>query len=175
MFNFYDSIDNAMAHEYTRQESQGHTISCRKGCGHCCNINVDVNEVESDLIIDWLEREGRTVNVDQLMLRKDLVNDDYYTTPHNACVFLDENNSCTVYEVRPAACRKHAAISPAELCNMQKYPKGTTMNPISLDAELIASGLMNIEAQHGNLASMLLYSHYKKQGGLIENDRDKDV
>lgn len=155
---FCDKVDEEMRDKIKALESTGTMVSCKAGCGHCCKQLVDVTEVETDLIVSWLREKGRTVDIEQLELRKDLAKDDYFTTPYAACVFLDENNLCTVYEVRPIACRKHIAINEPDDCNVQKYPRGRTTNPVSMDVEMIASGLMNIDTNRGNLATMLINS-----------------
>src|SRR6187401_3331698 len=38
--------------------AKGHMpISCRKGCSHCCNIMVHSNQLEVDLIFDYMKEK----------------------------------------------------------------------------------------------------------------------
>ncbi len=73
-------------------------IACGKGCSACCHMNVMVSQLEVALI----EREtgARPIHLHSSKVH-DL--DTFNGVP---CPFL-KNGACSIYEVRPFACRKH--------------------------------------------------------------------
>ncbi len=64
-------------------------LECRGGCADCCVDDLQVFEIEAELI-----RKQHKVLLSVM-------------TPHppGACVFLDEENHCLIYENRPYVCR----------------------------------------------------------------------
>ena len=137
--------EKAQSMEVTHSQKMGHTISCQKGCSACCQrFMVPVSPPEAFAlteVLDHLPDEHRmrvksrlaTVlqrlkesNVFPTLLELgesprqqseedlDSINRDYYALGV-PCVFL-ENDVCSIYEHRPAACREFLVSSPAELC-----------------------------------------------------------
>lgn len=107
--------------------------ACRKGCTHCCHIPVTISTQEAKLIT---AATGRTA---QPLLRpvrmQQLTNADHRAAASEqlqrwgtgtACSFLADN-LCTIYAVRPIACRvlfnlddddllcRHGSAKPAEV------------------------------------------------------------
>ncbi|BFU94435.1 MAG: conserved protein of unknown function [Nitrospira sp.] len=129
--------------EHHARES-GQMISCRMGCAACCRMLVPVSPPEAfalRLYIEQLPVERRTrvtkrIAESQATLRThglwdrlwavadagtavsdeelDPLNRAYYALRH-PCPFL-ENEMCSIYEARPAACRELQVTSPAEYC-----------------------------------------------------------
>lgn len=73
-------------------------------CGNCCKTSSpivtekDIQRIakhlrikEVKLVEQYLERDG----------------DDYYVMQEVPCVFLDTDNSCFIYDVRPKACKEY--------------------------------------------------------------------
>ena len=73
-------------------------------CGNCCKTSSpivtekDIQRIakhlkvkEVDFVSQYLERDG----------------DDYYVMKTVPCTFLDTDNSCFIYDVRPKACREY--------------------------------------------------------------------
>jgi Fe-S-cluster containining protein len=121
-------------------EEQGEAVSCKKGCGACCRQLVPIAEVEARRIRDlvdglpeprrsrvrdrfaqarrwleaaglldkflhpegWDEGEGRSIGL-------------RYFLQGIACPFLEDESS-SIYEDRPIACREYLVTSPAENC-----------------------------------------------------------
>ncbi|NQZ62561.1 YkgJ family cysteine cluster protein [Crocosphaera sp.] len=82
--------------------SFSHLTPCKKGCSYCCEIRVDVSEMELSLI----KSKARKAYNDAT---KDL-------SIGEPCPFL-KNNLCSVYEVRPFLCRRHQVFTPTnDLC-----------------------------------------------------------
>lgn len=136
--------EQAMALEEQQAVASGEHISCRKGCAACCRMLVPLSAPEAFALADLIEtlpddrRRAIRRRVDeacrgleQAGLLKRLTdiaeserqlsdedmeptNRDYYTL-RMPCPFL-ENEACSIYEDRPAACRELLVTTPAELC-----------------------------------------------------------
>jgi Fe-S-cluster containining protein len=121
-------------------ESEGKEISCKKGCGACCNQLVPISEAEAFQIgelveempeprknqikqrfadackhfyeIGWFKKVDKTneLNDDE---RRQLVLD--YFAESIPCPFL-EDESCSIHQNRPLVCREYLVTSPAEIC-----------------------------------------------------------
>lgn len=131
-------------------------ISCRKGCAHCCKQKVDISSVEAQLIVDFCKEENIQINVDYLRKQAQLDETNWIGNESAACSFLGKDNACTVYEVRPMACRKYLVMTEPDLCDTVKYPKGTVGAFGSLDVEIVASMLANIDQDMKTLAQRIL-------------------
>lgn len=137
--------EQALAQEERRITGAGLTISCRKGCAACCRMLVPVSAPEAFALHDMVRalpgerRDAIMARVAQARARleqADLwvrlvelaeadrpltdedfepVNRDYYAL-RLPCPFL-EDEMCTIYEDRPAACRELLVTTPAELCD----------------------------------------------------------
>jgi Fe-S-cluster containining protein len=115
----------------------GVTVSCTKGCGACCRTIIPLSPPEAILIYELVESmpEPRKSNikkrflstVDQLKkqgLLKKLEDpsdpllcksDEEYFRQKIPCPFL-ENESCSIYEIRPSRCREYLVFTPPENC-----------------------------------------------------------
>lgn len=73
-------------------------------CGNCCKSlgpklnSADIRRISSVLRIKTSEFEGKYLRFDE---------DDDYVFSKMPCAFLDEDNSCKIYEDRPRACREY--------------------------------------------------------------------
>lgn len=121
-------------------EANGDKISCKAGCGACCRQAVPLSGIEAYNIAEivenmdeprrsevkrkfekgcrhfhetkWFERMDDYVNL-SLEDRRKIVLEYFYDGV--ACPFL-ENDSCSIHQVRPLACREYLVTSPAENC-----------------------------------------------------------
>ena len=102
-------IDKALA-------SGDAVISCRKGCAHCCYLEVDVSHEEALMLRELLDQG---LNIDKDRLTKQALVKDWKKLDHKdrKCVFLDTDNSCSIHEFRPGSCRNHLVVSPPEDCD----------------------------------------------------------
>lgn len=139
-----DLGERAQALEARRAAASGLAISCRKGCAACCRMLVPVSPPEAFLLREavqrmpadqrmrigrkldaarsqllragLLERLGEVAESDRQLSDEDAepLNRAYYAL-RLPCPFLEEE-VCSLYEHRPAACRELLVTSPAELC-----------------------------------------------------------
>lgn len=137
--------EEATALEEAQAREEGRLISCQKGCAACCRMLVPVSIPEAfalKAVIDELPTERRHVILGKLSTAKthleegglmarlaalaeadkplsdeemEPLNRDYYAIKM-ACPFL-EQEMCSIYDDRPAACRELLVTTPAELCD----------------------------------------------------------
>jgi Fe-S-cluster containining protein len=130
--------------EVRQATEAGQTISCRMGCAACCRMLVPLSAPEAFALREYvgqLPAERQAFLLNRLSDTKDRVkraglwdqlndvaeasrpvpdedldpiNRSYYVL-RIPCPFL-ENELCSIYEARPAACRELLVTSPAELC-----------------------------------------------------------
>jgi Fe-S-cluster containining protein len=137
--------------EEHKSRQTGHVVSCRMGCAACCRMLVPLSPPEAFSLLEYIEQmphERREVIEQTLNATKaglaahglldrlravaesdkpipdeelEPINRAYYALRH-PCPFL-ENEMCSIYEARPAACRELLVTSPAALCdNLAENP-----------------------------------------------------
>lgn len=142
----------------------GRAVSCRIGCAACCRMLVPLSVPEAFALRDYvgqLPTDRRTLLLNRLSDTKDRIqqaglwdqlndvaeasrpiadeeldpiNRSYYAL-RMPCPYL-ENELCSIYEARPAACRELLVTSPAELCqDLVKNP--VTPLPVSMQISSI--------------------------------------
>jgi Fe-S-cluster containining protein len=134
----------AQSLEQQRITATGQVISCAKGCAACCRMLVPVSAPEAFALRDMvttlpesrrqairrtladttarLEQAGLFAQLLQIAETDRPITDDMMEPINRAyyelklpCPYL-ENESCSIYEDRPAACRELLVTSPADWC-----------------------------------------------------------
>lgn len=151
--------EQAQGLEEQRALRRGEAISCRKGCAACCRMLVPLSAPEAFALQAAIERLP-TERQNHLLARLDAaklrlqeshiwdhlqavsesltpptdetlepLNEAYYAL-RLPCPFLEEEQ-CSIYEERPAACRELLVTSPAEFCQDLTDPRIRPL-PLSL-------------------------------------------
>jgi Fe-S-cluster containining protein len=122
-------------------------VSCAKGCGACCHLEVEIMEDDADRLAEAILSRGLSIDEERLRDQASRPRQDAAwakgAVPANRCVMLDENNGCRVYDSRPSTCRKHAVITPAENCEVlgaTPVPRLIPMNEIIMSASINLPG-----------------------------------
>jgi Putative zinc- or iron-chelating domain len=127
-------------------------IQCKEGCTACCFIEIDVSGDEVAAIINYCRENG--IEIDREYLTKQAVAGRKIYSDLSRCVFL-KDNLCSIYPVRPVACRKHWVKTDPVLCDFSK----NIINPVGkyfdINTEILASALLNVD-ETGSLENMLL-------------------
>ncbi len=147
--------------EQRRLLEAGQRISCEKGCAACCRMLVPISVPEAfaltnaidqldqnernrllaklDLAQQQLARAGILKQLSSLADSSEPLNDEAIEPLNRAyyalrmpCPFLD-NETCSIYADRPAACRELAVTSPATEC--QEMTK-QTVQPVPVAVRL---------------------------------------
>lgn len=105
--NLHRSVD-AVA---TRREQNGPPAACRAGCSYCCSVRVEATPPE----VLRIAGAAAALPVERrmpLMQRLDECAAVRRVDAHarQPCAFL-EDDLCSIYELRPAACRKAHSLS----------------------------------------------------------------
>ena len=95
-------------------------VACQSGCDHCCHQVVGVSAPEALALFEHLQRTRSPAELERLkahvvMLHERArgVTSAERFSPEHPCVFLD-GGSCSVYEVRPLACRGVNSLDAAD-------------------------------------------------------------
>ena len=159
IFSLYSIVDKLMV-----DSGNGEKISCRKGCGFCCKMNVDVSPMEVAVILVYCSVNKIAINRDYLIAQASIPKERLGFTPSlSTCVFLQADNTCSIYPVRPLACRKYRVTSPAELCNAEKHPKAMLTVLTDIEAEILVSALDNIQHQQPDGLHKVLLQQLARQ------------
>ncbi len=128
-------------------------ITCKKGCNSCCKMNVDLSETETEVILDYVGTlEVREINhlKEQAKFKS---KEEHFLHPHGNCVFLSQNGDCSIYKIRPLACRKYFVVSDPKLCGVKN---GQISVNVDIDMEIIISAISRFQGESilGKMDSM---------------------
>lgn len=106
-------------------------VACRAGCDHCCYQVVGVTPPEAIAIAIYLQEMldeaafARVVQrVTELHERARELSSAERFSPDHPCVFLDvEAGRCTIYAVRPLACRGMNSLDATECATRLRDPR----------------------------------------------------
>ena len=157
--------EEAQALEVRRLQAGGDRVSCRRGCAACCRMLIPVSAPEAFALAEsmraWPEPRRQAVlarmrdardRLDSAGLLSALQNfaeapqqlsDEQFEPVNRAyfalrlpCPFLVEE-SCSIYEDRPAACRELQVTSPPEFCNdPERHPVQSVPIPLRIGTAL---------------------------------------
>ena len=166
--------EQAQGLEEQQARRSGESISCRNGCAACCRMLVPLSPPEVFALqasLDRLPAERQTrlrarLDATKLRLQEtglweqlqavsespttptdeqlEPLNQAYYAL-RLPCPFLEEEH-CSIYEDRPAACRELLVTSPAEFCDDLRDPR---IRPLPLSLRIgTALGLLWADLTH---------------------------
>lgn len=103
-------------------------IQCRKGCSMCCHTQVSATQDEAVLLADIIA-SGHPIDWNRFHKQKEVGNShaDWYKLNHSdrACIFLDDQGACSIYEHRPLVCRTNNVISDPANCDTTLFNNPT--------------------------------------------------
>lgn len=89
---------------------------CGQQCSHCCHMAVTILDEEARRIAQFLGKryvkQARCKDIVEVAEKGDMMVQKYVRVP---CPFL-KAGKCSIYEVRPFACRLHHTVSPTNDC-----------------------------------------------------------
>lgn len=104
-------------------------VACKAGCGHCCHQVVGISVPEALAIFEHLRRTRSGAELEQLKARVDTLHERARTrsvaerfSADLPCAFL-RDGSCSIYEVRPLACRGANSLDASDCEQRLQDPK----------------------------------------------------
>jgi len=118
-------------------------VPCRKGCAHCCHMAVGITGYEAELIGRYTRRKPAKPPPFDGSSVAHRVREKFTLVPRT---FLNtDTNECTIYPVRPLACRLHmVAEESSKACEF--YEGAQTVNYINVRTLEFAGAILF--AQH---------------------------
>lgn len=93
------------------------TLACQRGCNYCCHQRVEIRPYEAFVLASHIQTRMSAATQADVKIRLNAnkvrivpLAPLQHTRAGIACALL-ENGACSVYEARPAACRKYYSLS----------------------------------------------------------------
>lgn len=125
--------------------------ACKRGCGWCCHQPVFLTAPEAVVIVAHLRATWSTERIERLCTelsarsaeRREQIDNRALLATGQPCVFLDDENSCTIHSARPLTCRGFLSSS-AEAC-AERYidPIAAPPPPIDPHAHTATRGVLH--------------------------------
>ena len=154
---------------------------CKKGCAHCCGVQVGCGWSEGLMIADYLIRAhrvtptwGRVVVSELMRMKKTMPRDPEewgkVALKDRMCPFLDSRSQvCRIYQIRPHACRSYYAASGTKPSQCKVGPgKSVVGTYVSVEGEVLISAVSKVEGL-GFMPSVVLKAldvMTRKDGGV---------
>ncbi len=145
----YNEINEfiSMLIEYGKQNNI--QIDCKAGCSYCCHQSVYGVEHEFDALATYLvkewsleERKALIERAKERYAQTNTLSKEALALHKSPCPFL-QDNKCSVYEMRPMACRIYLSTSVQSCKHEYESPADTNAYPQLLDFPLRVGKLMN--------------------------------
>jgi len=146
VYKAIDEFFNAAPEENKKE------IKCKTGCTACCFIDVDVSADEAATIINYCNENA--IEIDKEYLEKQAAVGRKKYSELSRCVFL-KNDLCSVYPVRPIACRKHWVKTDPALCDFSKNIINQVGGYFDVNTEILSSAGLNV-GETGSFEKMML-------------------
>jgi Fe-S-cluster containining protein len=126
----HEETDRALALAFTQAETQaGRPYACRAGCSACCHQLVLCTAAEAVLIADHLRSALSPPEVEAMARKLEVQSNAAaglgcfeYSRRRIPCGFLDSTGACSIYRVRPMACRALKSFSAAACERLPEAP-----------------------------------------------------
>ncbi len=150
--------------------------TCGRGCGTCCNYEVEIT-IDEGALLAALVSDGLMIDLKRLAIQasRKTKSEEWLQSsknPDNRCVFLGDDQACQVYEFRPSICRKHVVNSNPQECGKTNGQITPILIPF---AEIAMSAILgqpdNAKASLSKALSLALNNRPKQTFELeIESD-----
>ena len=139
---FYVSLDDNLKKLVVYENAQ---LSCKEGCAYCCHLKVDSRAHEVFLVADYIESNFCETEISILKTRLNnradiiapMTAEDHLRT-NVRCGLLQDDNRCSVYDVRPSLCRAYHSISLDKCKKTFESPDDMTINSQNQNIRCVA-------------------------------------
>lgn len=125
---------------------------CRSGCNHCCHMAVAVTRIEADAIGRYLGKDLAVTGTQHEYIDRHPEDVKKYTGV--PCTLLDAQGKCSVYPVRPIACRTHHNLAPdSNNCklNVEEPEMTVSINLIGVNVAAVDIGLQEMNTTFADI------------------------
>lgn len=156
---FYRRID-----EVIDATVRGHavTMACTRGCNYCCHLRLTVQPHEAFALAAWIKSHFSAERIAGVVER--LRGNARATTAMGVearkrsnmrCALLGEDGSCTVYEARPAQCRRYHSLRLETCKSFYDNPADEALESPMHQAVAHNAAVLITQAQHAVRAAGL--------------------
>jgi Fe-S-cluster containining protein len=153
-------------------------LACKKGCSFCCHTQVSATSDEARLLSDYVISGKVQIDLERLKVQaeKGTSHSAWYTLKYEdrKCVFLNSNNECTAYEVRPSVCRTNNVLLTSENCDTRDGQIRPQRLLNTDRANMVIAGDYLRSKRSGTLPEMLLF-WLKELGHVKKNESQNDL
>ena len=159
----HNEIDLRMSETVASEKEE--KVTCRNGCAFCCFMKADISDDEAVLLTEYAKEINFEIDYEKLEKQNVGSDEEFLKIPYKdrRCIFLNKENSCSVYEHRPSACRKLLVVSKKEFCDTDKNLGVQVKRLANVEAEVLSSSSLNVR-ESGGMAKMLLKAKNKTNG-----------
>ncbi len=132
--------------EQDRHQPGAGAVRCTRGCNHCCHGPVEIRTHEAVLLVEQLQAAGRELDVKKLARQSAYSVETWREQPaaDQSCVFLGDDGACTVYDIRPNACRKLLVTSDPRHCDISRGEYEQIERRFCWEAEMLESAALEV-------------------------------
>ncbi|QYF92637.1 YkgJ family cysteine cluster protein [Massilia sp. PAMC28688] len=128
-------------------------VACGNGCDFCCHYHVYVTPLEVFGIVDevqtwsYAKREALISSVRKYVMAVKGLGKDRHRTMNIACSFLQEG-SCSIYSMRPLACRRHHSADRGICERAFKNPRTTEPSQVDIHRTVVSRGMEMLHSDY---------------------------
>lgn len=178
----YAAIDGLNDSITALAEKQNMKVDCHKGCHWCCHQAVYANSYELHYLSEKVkavipkERINKWLEAAELKdTRTSKMNEEEISNYKEACPLLS-NGACSVYAVRPMACRIYLSTRLQSCLEYYHHPENKENYPALLELPLQAGRMMNEGFMAALKENGIETAEFRLEEGLrivLKNDQPK--
>jgi Fe-S-cluster containining protein len=130
-------------------------LACERGCNYCCHQRVEIRPYEAFVLAEHIRTRMTTVEQAEAISRLtanrariEPMEPLQHTQAGIACALLVDG-ACSVYEARPAACRKYYSLSVDTCRNAFEHPTEPLSGPLEDDTLRLAGNAVALGYARG--------------------------
>ncbi len=146
-------------------------VACARGCSYCCNLRVQVQPYEAFRLAAWLRKHFDARGIERVLSRLRAnaertlaLGEEARKRTNIPCALLGDDGACTVYDARPAQCRRYHSTS-VEPC------KAFNADP---SRDNIESGMHPAVAHNADVI-ITQARHAARESGLDDESADMNI
>jgi Fe-S-cluster containining protein len=116
---------------------------CKSGCSYCCYMLVEISDMEARAIAHYISVRGDRRLIQKIYETASMLQElnGSRMEAKIPCAFLDDKGRCSIYRVRPLACRGFSS-SDVQICKAG-FGKEDGVTNILADQVLLFEGVMD--------------------------------